>query len=94
MVNQVSIIIIALRIVYRVTIKETLGLAVNEVPRSLCIYTVTLFWSFRFSFGYLQTFFLHLQSQQHNVFQPPSSLTSASVILFSKLLAYLYLCLY
>ena len=38
-----SIIIIALRIVYRVTIKETLGLAVNEVPRSLCIYTVTLF---------------------------------------------------
>ena len=52
-----SIIIIALRIVYRVTIRKTLGLAVNEVPRSLCIYTVTLFWLFRFSFGYLHTLF-------------------------------------
>ena len=29
-----SIIIIALRIVYRVSVKEALGLAMNEVPRS------------------------------------------------------------
>lgn len=57
-----SIIIIALRIVYRVTIRKDLGLAVNEVPRSLCIYTVALFWLFRFSFGYLHTLF----------FPPPS----------------------
>lgn len=57
-VSEVFIIIIALRIVYKVTISkwESGHDCVNNAPRFFCINIVVLFWSFRCYFGYLHAF--------------------------------------